>query len=278
MSITFSALDHQEAFRDVFGLSLEEKGQYLDGLLAGAMGVSPDRFPDGPARSGAIRGNESRSRYEAAIQQRKEAGARSAQVRRERTGSAVPNGASNGVPNENPNGVPNGVPNENRTAFERDSERRSNGAPNGGPTASRTREEKRREVTPPLPPQGDEGGLAMGETELATVAAWAEAERAGFPAPGPWNERRRKALRLLAADHNFARDWINAVRSMAASEWAQGQRLPIDYLLRPENFQRWLAVPPPKKEPHVPFVAPPAPANGAANKRALLDALPRHLP
>lgn len=68
MSITFVALDHQEAFKDVFGMNAEQKAQYLDGLLAGAMGVPPDRLPEGPARSGASRGIESRGRYEAKVQ------------------------------------------------------------------------------------------------------------------------------------------------------------------------------------------------------------------
>lgn len=278
MSITFVALDHQEAFKDVFGMDAEQKAQYLDGLLAGAMGVPPDRLPEGPARSGASRGIESRGRYEASIQQRREAGARSAEARRARTGSAIPNGASNAVPN----GVPNGVPNENRTPFGTDPERDSNGVPNDAGAPSRTREEKRREDTP-LTPQGDgEGDLEMGDTERRVASAWDSiAVPAGFAPAGPWSKRRRRALRSLIDEmgepaDKFVRLWARAVQVLSKDAWSREQRVNIDGLLVPDLFRRRLdAWQPPVKESRTPPPKPPEipPEVTRANHKALIEGL-----
>ena len=122
----------------------------------------------------------------------------------------------------------------------------------------------------------------MGETEKFVVSSWdAMAPRQGFPAAGPWTDRRRKALRALVPGVGFQERWSKAVRSMMADSWAQSKALPIDYLLKIESFERWVSVPEARKEPARP---PPPPrevlseaekAKRQANKESLLQHVPK---
>jgi len=280
VSLVFAALDHQAAFADVVGMSLEEKGRYLDAMLAGAMGADPSRFGEGAARAGAERGREARARFEASQEQKRRAGASSAASRKAKFGSAAPssaNGVPNGVPNDVPNVVPNAVPNDARTAFGTALEHRSR-------FCSEQREEKREEErTPPLPPQGDEGEVKLGETEAQVIAAWDRiAVPAGFAAAGRWGAGRRRSLRELVASveappSEFLALWVRAVESASVDEWCRSKRIGIDALLDPSIFQRRVdAWRPPRREERIAPPKPPpiSPEEGRANKAALLGSLP----
>lgn len=277
IDISYASFRYQKAFSDVFGLTLEQKGLYLEGLLAGCLGTDPEAL-EGPSRLGAIRGKDARDRAEAAVLQKKMAGQKSAESRKTRTGTAIPAGATNYRPNDVPNdvpntvrdAVPNTVPNEDRTPFRTDAEHRSE-------------QERKKEgiLTPPYPPEGDGREVETGETERAVVAAWnAIAPRQGLPDAGPWTDRRRKALRALTPGVGFVEEWTKAVRAMASDAWAKERALPIDYLLRPENFDRWrsTASRSPKEEPRTPIPASARPssdpaekAQREANRKALLQ-------
>lgn len=136
-------------------------------------------------------------------------------------------------------------------------------------------------TTPPYPPEGDGREVETGETERSVVAAWdAIAPRRGFPDAGPWTDRRRKALRALTPGVGFVEEWAKAVKAMAADQWAKDRALPIDYLLRIENFDRWrsMASRSPEKESRTPIPASARPsddpaekAQREANRKALLQ-------
>ena len=265
IDISYASFRYQKAFSDVFGLTLEQKGMYLEGLLAGCLGTDPEAL-DGPAKMGAIRGKDARDRAEAAVMQKKQAGQKSAESRKSRTGTAIPPGATNSPPNDVPNtvpntvrdAVPNDVPNEHRTPFRTDAEQRSE-------------QERKKEgiLTPPYPPEGDGREVETGETERSVVAAWdAIAPRRGFPDAGPWTDRRRKALRALTPGVGFIEEWTKAVQAMTSDQWAKDRALPIDYLLRPENFARWRPMAPrsPEKESRTPIPASARPSDDPAEK------------
>lgn len=159
------------------------------------------------------------------LEKRKEAGRRSAEVRREKFGSAAPVGGYNDPQNSNT------IRTETEHMFENPRTETEPPAPAPAPALS------------PLPPEGEEA--ESGLTPKRLVDLWNE-HRGKLPAcKWPLGKARHRAATARLKEGGSEDDWVRVIKSLASWEFGNGKNdrgwvANFDFLTRGKTFERAL--------------------------------------